>query len=367
MIEKFGDDRCDVVNGMVVCQINLSNTSCTLEAAKITTQIIAGNDSFANVTNANLSDIIASQMVDEGLTTLKEICDEITATCPLIEYIDLSDNALGSTGVKACESFFRKCMYLHSLKLCNNGLSAEAMDQVVELPVEEREGLTDNATGTSIAWQLQSIHFSRNMSEEGGCTAFVKLLHHCDLAKLKDICFSRTSADRAGTFKVVQALCEIMLSGQKWDIQRLNLAEHAFYEEGGAMLASILEKCPCLTCLNVRDSCPEDPNTLISICEALVQSDCPLQYLDVSGNELTHEGCKKGCTLLLGAKATTLLTLHAEDNELEAEGIAYLAEVIGGSSSRSVLHGEQPMQYSWCRSMDRTQHQEQMLIVSLQT
>jgi Ran GTPase-activating protein 1 len=327
--------------------IDLSNKSYTLEGAKVVTSYFKSNPALlASVTTANLSDMIASRMEEEGLAVLGEFSSVVSELCPSLTSLDLSDNAMGSKGVTACESLFTSLPYLSEVKLQNNGLAEHTMDQVVELMIKEAasDADADGSSSSNIASRLRSIHFFNNMSGAGGCAAFAKLLALCSPDLLTTIRFSGTRADRPGTLAVVKAMHQHMLpasgsnSTQTWNVTHLDLADNAFgCDEGGDVLASVLERCPCLNYLNIRDCCLDSPEMMTKICQALITSGCPLEFLDVSGNDITYSTVtdKRGLALLLTKKASSLQTLNVEENELTSRGVAHLAKVVGNLISTS--------------------------------
>ena len=111
------------------------------------------------IVEADLADMIAGRMTEEGLQVLQTICDAF-AESNLVD-VDLSDNAIGEQGIGACKTALDK-KSLQRLALCNNGLSQETMAQVADI-------LTNDEDGTGcIARDMTKIHFYNNMSGEGG-------------------------------------------------------------------------------------------------------------------------------------------------------------------------------------------------------
>lgn len=133
--------------------IRLSNKSFSPEAATCIAEVLRG---FKNIATAEISDIIAGRAEEDALRTLKIICESIEGNS-LIE-LNVSDNALGSKGVKACQSLF-VCKSLKCLYACNNGLSGDACDLVAELLL---------GGGCPL---LTTLHFYNNMSGDGGAIA----------------------------------------------------------------------------------------------------------------------------------------------------------------------------------------------------
>jgi Ran GTPase-activating protein 1 len=142
--------------------IHLSNKSFSSEAAIFIAKRLS---TFKKIEIADISDIIAGRAEEDALLTLKTICESIVGN-KLIE-LNVSDNALGSKGVTACQSLF-VCKSLKRLYACNNGLSADACVLVSELLL--KDGCPE----------LTTLHFYNNMSGDGGAVAIAGTVH-CSL------------------------------------------------------------------------------------------------------------------------------------------------------------------------------------------
>ena len=113
------------------------------------------------VVEAGLDDIIPSLSTDEGINTLKTICDAFKESKCLKE-VNLSDNAVGEQAIGACRTVLNK-KTLEKLSMCNCGLAFMTMVTVADILLEDADG-----TGC-VAANLTSMVFSRNMSgDEGG-------------------------------------------------------------------------------------------------------------------------------------------------------------------------------------------------------
>jgi Ran GTPase-activating protein (RanGAP) involved in mRNA processing and transport len=117
-----------VENPEAIETVKLSNKSFAVEAAAM---LAATLSSFTNVVNADLADVIAGRPEDEALQVLQHICDALRGR--RLQTLDLSDNALGAKGIHACRGVLEGQDDLHTLLICNNGLSAEAAQLVAEL------------------------------------------------------------------------------------------------------------------------------------------------------------------------------------------------------------------------------------------
>jgi Ran GTPase-activating protein 1 len=159
-------DKVQAGNGDVLCdRIRLSDKSYTAEAARVIAEFLTGPFEGTNaplargIVEADLSDIIAGRLTEEGLQVLRIICDAFVDS--VLVDVNLSDNAIGQQGIGACKSALSK-KSLEKLSLCNNGLSQETMAQVADILTSDEDG-----TGC-IASNLTKIHFYNNMSGEDG-------------------------------------------------------------------------------------------------------------------------------------------------------------------------------------------------------
>ena len=231
---------------------------------------------------------------------------------------------MGSKGITACTSVLSgQATSLERLSLCNNGLSGTSMQEVADVLCNDIEGKE-----STIASRLTKIHFYNNMSGDEGCTAFSRILSYCS-SKLTDVRFSGTRAGRQGSLRVARAMDSIGSSVE--NVTRWDLADNTFGDDGGAVLANALKRCPKLKDLNLRD-CSLGDEGIIFVCQALIEANCPLEVLDLSGNEITPTGAKAVAGLLREV-SDTLLNLFIEENELTSKGVAIIAKVLPKCSS----------------------------------
>ena len=296
-----------------VDKIVLSNKSYTAGAAVIIGDFISKRLA-ADVEVAILSDIIASRMEEEGLQVLQIISDSFKKS-NLIE-VDLSDNAMGSKGIKACSSVLGgQSSSLQRLSLCNNGLSEASMEEVADI-------LTSSDQDEDfICENLTKIHFFNNMSGDKGCEAFARILSQTT-DKLVDVRFSGTRTGRDGSILLANALDRDSFK----HVKKLDLADNSFGPEGAQILSRTLVRCFQLEYLNLRDCVLEDGG-VERICHALFGSDSSsdtLQHLDVSGNEITARASASLADLL--EECNQLQIFHAEENEMTSRGFQKLAK-----------------------------------------
>lgn len=318
---------------VVTCErVVLSNKSYTAKAAKIIHLFLTAEDTSmdykqplaSTVKIVDLSDIIASRMEAEGLEVLQTICDAFKNAS--LEEVDLSDNAMGSKGVTACSSVLSgQSSSLERLLLCNNGLSEASMNEVADILCGGTDdGENAMSGGETICERLTKIHFYNNMSGNGGCRAFARIISKCS-DKLEDIRFSGTRAGREGSLFISSSLEN--LGDRIINVRNLDLADNSFGLDGGSTLAKALRRCINLTTLNLRDCVLEDDATGL-VCRALWTADAPIEKLDLSGNEVSRKGAKAIAELLEDCQST-LKVLHCEENEMTSKGVAYIAGSFG--------------------------------------
>jgi Ran GTPase-activating protein 1 len=211
--------------------VNLSNKSFSDEAASVIGEALSA---LSNVTTVNLSDMIAGRPEDEALRVLERICSSLN-NCNLVE-VDLSDNALGEKGVRACSGVLINKEHLERLFVCNNGMSAAAASLIADILLFRGAAPT----------KLTQFHFFNNMSGNGGALALVRVL--AASPGLVDFRFATTRAGREGSAAVATALAHCPA------LMRLDLSDNTFAGEGGLALAASLRGMRQLEFLNLRDT-----------------------------------------------------------------------------------------------------------------
>eukprot|EP00567_Pseudictyota_dubia_P009255 CAMPEP_0197436078 /NCGR_PEP_ID=MMETSP1175-20131217/3550_1 /TAXON_ID=1003142 /ORGANISM="Triceratium dubium, Strain CCMP147" /LENGTH=570 /DNA_ID=CAMNT_0042965267 /DNA_START=202 /DNA_END=1914 /DNA_ORIENTATION=+ len=292
----------------------------------------------AGVTVLDMSDVIASRPEDEGLQVLR-VLSSAFAHSKLVE-VNLSDNAMGSKGVSACSAVLDgQSDSLERLSLCNNGLSAEAMDEVADILTgmngQGGEGTEDDALATDgagvICERLTKLHFFNNMSGDGGCHSFARILNRCSNPTLRDIRFSSTRASDEGSAVVAAALDAAGANLAK--LERLDLCDNTFKSSSTAALFRVLNRTTRLRYLDLRDCSLDDEDVdgdgggCGKVCHALFGASPPLEHLDLSGNGMTAKGAGAVADLVEDAGGT-LKCLFVEENELTSVGVKKIARAI---------------------------------------
>ncbi|CEG43743.1 Ran GTPase-activating protein [Plasmopara halstedii] len=293
--------------------ITLRNKSYTLEAARVIAAFFSRLEmrgAFERLTSVDFADMIAGRPEDEALQVLSTLCDSLSAIKTLTR-IDLSDNALGEKGVRACFGLLLNQEQLQHIYFCNNGISAAAANVIAQEVLLFR--------GQDTPTKLETFHFYNNMSGDGGAIALAKLLPMSPA--LKDLRFSATRAQREGSLTFAQALNSL----QK--LEKLDLSDNTFKTSGGKAIAAAVKNMPNLREINLRDAAIEDDG-LVAIVEAMVEAGAvdTLAELDVSGNDLTADSMQSLGQLL--CVSTALRVLQMEENEIGSKGAKVIAKAI---------------------------------------
>lgn len=287
-------------------KILLSNKSFNIEAANIIGDKIK---TLTGVTVADISDIIAGKAEEEAVQVLKCFSDSMSAL-PLTE-VNVSENALGPRGIKSCESILT-LKTLNTVHFCNNGISAEACAQIADL-------LLNNGAPPP----LVSFQYHNNMSGDGGGEAVARIVTQCP--NLKDIRFSSCRAKNKGCKAFVQSLLIFD------ELELLNFADVSAGMESAEILASVIRKQRRLRYLNLRDAGLTE-NGVKEVLAALRDTELPLEYLDLSGNDITSELGDDIAAMLQTQKQ--LVELHLDDNEIGTDGVIAISSAIWSDKSQ---------------------------------
>lgn len=290
--------------------ITLCNKSYTLGAAQVIASFFSTlltRGAFAQLTSVDFADMIAGRPEDEALQVLATLCDALQGLKTLT-HIDLSDNALGEKGVRACFGLLLAQEELTHVYFCNNGISAAAAQVIADDVLLFR--------GADAPTKLETFHFYNNMSGDGGAEALARLLPRCP--RLTDLRFSATRAQRKGSLAFAKALASLT------QLKKIDLSDNTFKGEGGAAIAVALAQLPHLHELNLRDAAIEDDGmTAIATTLRCVPQ---LTALDVSSNDLTAESVR-----VLAANlhhVPQLRVLQLEENEFGSAGARALAKAL---------------------------------------
>jgi Ran GTPase-activating protein (RanGAP) involved in mRNA processing and transport len=144
-------------SGSKITAIRLSTKSIGEEAVAVVIDAIHNNT--ATLADADISDIIAGRPEAEVLSVLRQVSAALKA-CSLAE-LNISDNALGEKGVRACAEAMASQQQLRALYLQNIGCSVNACKAVNELVQ---------------CGSLEKVHLFNNMSDDEGAKSIAALL-----------------------------------------------------------------------------------------------------------------------------------------------------------------------------------------------
>eukprot|EP00210_Caulerpa_lentillifera_P006909 g6606.t1 len=278
-----------------VTRVVLSTKSFGVEAAQVAAfALLRISDCLKSV---NLSDIISGRPESEALEVL-ELFSASLESAKLTE-LDLSHNAMGEKGLRACTKLFMSQPSLKKLTLHNIGCSADAC-----LALEELTGVMS----------LHGLFLYNNMSGDEGGKSIGRIL-----AKMPDIkCFQMASSrvQRDGILN----LCE-GLSNAK-ELLELDLNDNPGTIEIVPGLVKLLECQPKLRKLNLSDTGLEDEGIII-LANTLAKNN-NIEVLELALNEITVQGAIALAKLLPKLKQVRKLDLH--ENELEDKGAILIAK-----------------------------------------
>lgn len=291
--------------------LRLSNKSFSIDAAKCIADTIA---SFDGLTHVDISDIIAGRPEEEALLVLKTLTTAM-ADRKLIE-VNVSDNAFGLKGIHACRDILTSNI-TENFYFCNNGLSAEAVEQLAEILLASGE-----------TPPIRVLHFYNNMCGNGGAIAMSRIISAC--VNLEDLRFSATRSMAEGCAAIAAAVDSVCM------LKKLDLSDNNFGDSAGVTLARALSHQPQLNTLNLRDSGLSEAalKALFSTLSSR-NHECQLRTLDLSGNDISSD-------LVSGLLQALEFTVNLEellldDNDIESEGATLLAE--GLSAMRKIRRG----------------------------
>ena len=283
-----------------VKKVTLSTKSFGVDAAAIVREAL--ENCSATLETLDASDAVAGRPEEEQLKALQIICAGIAQT--QISTLDLSHNALGEKGVRACVDAL-KMSSLNYLSLENDGISvhaAKALDEIIG----------DNAIN------LRGLQLWNNMSDDEGALAIANIVSRARHLEEFRMASSRVKEEGCA------ALCQILKECVK--LKSIDLSDNPFGEDvTGPSVASSIEG-KSLRKFVLNDMCLGDEGAEF-IVKALHSSCATLEALELSGNELTSKACNSVVVNVLSASAS-LTKLALADNELKDKGAMILARAL---------------------------------------
>ncbi|KAF6000927.1 RAN GTPase activating protein 1 [Cyanidiococcus yangmingshanensis] len=313
-LRKHAAATSDTGEAIEIYRVSLSGKSFDVGAATVAASHFARLRP-RSLRVLHLADVIAGRAEHEALQVL-ELLSAALADHDLVE-LDISDNALGAKGVRACAALLGRSEHLECLSMCNNGLAADAIRLVVEALTRSDKRVV-----------LRKLHLFNNLLEDDGAMALAPLLERASM--LEDFRFASLRVSRRGAAAVGRALAHGTQT-----LRRLDMADNTLGVDGSQALASALARQADLEELYLRDCLLTDAGARY-VLEALLShgEKLGLRVLDLSGNELTGAACGSLLAKLVERCATTLTHLRLDENELGDEGALAIATALATAPDR---------------------------------
>ena len=297
-INKLVDILASKEGKLQITILNLSGSRLTVSCLQAFENAVRG-DLFAKLTDLDLEGSLTSD-ADTNAAWLTIFLEALSAHCPHLRILNLSDNNLGVPGASAISKIFEQNDHRYKLCLNKTNLGDEGLTILIRsLKILSILALADNdihATAVSCLVDTvcegkviviadlfySSFDLSGNPLGLEGTVAIGRMLSssHC---KLHHVCLSRCELTTAGgglpntdsgntisgeaVRDVGQQLCQMP---QDSTITGLKLDGNSFTGEGIHILAGFMHLCPCLTYL-FTDDCGITSDDLIWLLNKLTQ------------------------------------------------------------------------------------------------
>jgi len=285
--------------GSKISRIRFSTKSFGVEAAEVAALAIRNVSS--TLVHADMSDIIAGRPEDEALAALRIISAALSAA--RLRHLNLSDNALGEKGIRACAAAFQKQQALESIAFQNVGCSVHGCAAVNELL---------QCTGS-----LKRLHLLNNMSGDEGAQSIASVLARCPAMEDFKMASSRVGAEGG------VALAHALTSGGS-SLVSLDIHDNPMTADVAESFGAVLLRHAGLKRLNLNDTCLGDEGVK-RLASALAEGVPSLEELEVELNEISEGGATPLAQAL--AKKSALRRLNLKENELEDDGALAIAKV----------------------------------------
>ena len=282
-----------------VTTIKFSTKSFGVDAAQVAAKAI--RNVASTLKHADMSDIIAGRPEDEALKALTIISEALGEA--ELETLDLSDNALGEKGIRACAAAFTNQKSLKKIAFQNVGCSVHGCKAVCEL--------------LQHCGEMRCIHLLNNMSGDVGATYIARVVKRCP--KLEDFKMASSRVGADGGVALAQALFSC---GSR--LRSLDLHDNPLTHECARELALVIENHMDLVKLNLNDTCMEDDGIAV-IAAGLTKGAAALESLELELNEITPRGASVLAPAISSMKM--LRYLNMKENELDDDGALEIAKV----------------------------------------
>ena len=288
--------------GSTVSWIKFSTKSFGVDAALVAAKAIRNVSS--TLKHANLSDIIAGRPEDEALQSLR-IISEALALADL-ESLDLSDNALGEKGIRACAAAVSHQKNLKHIAFQNVGCSVHGCAAVNELLVH--------------CGNLRSIHLLNNMSGCEGAISIAQIVSRCPMLEDFKMASSRVGSDGGLALAKALATCGT-------NLRSIDLHDNPLTSDVSGALAEVIVSHPQLSKINLNDTALEDSG-IEKISLSLGRVAKNVRHLELEINEITPEGASEIARAI--TQMENLEYLNLKENELEDDGALEIAKALLG-------------------------------------
>ncbi|KAK6204643.1 uncharacterized protein RJT21DRAFT_9984 [Scheffersomyces amazonensis] len=268
-----------------VTKIDFSGNTIGIEASKVLSEALIGKhkDSIVEI---NFSDLYTGRLNTEIPDSLEYLLPALLKL-PNLKYIDLSDNAFGLQTIDPIEAYLAKAVSIEHLILSNNGMGPFAGARI--------GGSLYKLSKAKLAAgkpSLKTFICGRNRLENGSINYLsVGLRNHKDLEVVR---LYQNGIRPAGISKLVEKALPLNKK-----LQVLDLQDNTITTSGGVKLANSISSWEDLVELNLNDD-----------------------LLKKSGSFALVEALRKGPI------RPKLTTLKLQYNELEADSLKLLAEII---------------------------------------
>lgn len=295
--------------GATVSWIKFSTKSFGVDAALIAAKAIRNVSS--TLKHADMSDIIAGRPEDEALQALRIISEALALAN--LESLDLSDNALGEKGIRACAAAVSHQKSLRHIAFQNVGCSVHGCAAVNELLVH-----CDN---------LRSIHLLNNMSGCEGAMSIAQIISRCPMLEEFKMASSRVGSE--GGLALANALAKCGTN-----LRSIDLHDNPLTSEVSRALAEVIISHSSLNKINLNDTAMEDAG-IEKISLSLGRSAKMIKHLELEINEITPEGAAELAKAI--NQMENLVYLNLKENELEDDGALEIAKALLGLHKLEVV------------------------------
>ncbi|XP_065835094.1 ran GTPase-activating protein 1-like [Oscarella lobularis] len=303
--------------------LRLSGNTIGVEASAVIAEAL---ESKPSLKFSLLSDMYTGRLRSEIPPSLNHLGGAmIRSGCRLVE-LDLSDNAFGPDGVRACLDLLASsaAYSLQILKFNNNGLGIGGGKLLAQ-------GLIDchrNASGAGETFALAAFVSGRNRLENEGAIALAEAFRI--IGSLVYVSMPQNGICAKG----ISALSDALTYNE--GLRHLNLNDNTFTESGAQAMAKNLSQLQNLEIINFGD-CLMKSAGCRALANSLKESHAKLKELYLPFNEVNKEAALDLVRSLAGKP--DLRQLHLNGNQLGEDGIREIRDAVEdlGLSTKDIL------------------------------